>query len=309
MTELELTTAIQNFAAIVEDYISATNRRFYMNDGSTYPDDGRPEVSGTPWASTDEVLSIIPVASRTPYLPVNVMGVPYWFLPDGSLVQIMSDATIPGGSVTLAKLANIAANTVLGNLTGSSAVPVAVTIAALMAAMNLSGINTGDQDLSGLVAVASGYSLMPNGLDTTVTALSAAIASITAALAGYVVDPGDGSRLITPDEATLLDSLTGNPVIRMPNAGSVGDRITGMTEGSDYPTGWVLAAGTNPNDLLITHNLGKDVAEVTIWANDGTFRERLYMNKAYSGITADNNTILIQNLATIATNLVIHLIF
>lgn len=74
-------------------------------------------------------------------------------------------------------------------------------------------------------------------------------------------------RYPTVAEVEALISAGGNipPTLIMPTGTSVQERINGMVEGTDYPTGWTLTAdGLN---LVITHNLGRNLADVTIWAN------------------------------------------
>jgi hypothetical protein len=74
-------------------------------------------------------------------------------------------------------------------------------------------------------------------------------------------------RYPTESEVISLISASGNipPTLIMPTGTSVQERINGMVEGTDYPTGWVLTAdGLN---LIITHNLGRNLADVTVWAN------------------------------------------
>jgi len=100
-------------------------------------------------------------------------------------------------------------------------------------------------------------------------------------------------------------------VITLPVAATVANRAIGAIEGVNYLTGWmIIASGDNPNDLLITHNLDRDIYDVKIYSVDGTVKTLLWMNQAYSGIVAlDTNTLLIKNLATIALPIVIHLVF
>ena len=100
-------------------------------------------------------------------------------------------------------------------------------------------------------------------------------------------------------------------VITLPVATSVANRVIGTIEGVDYLTEWTIeSSGDNPNDLLITHNLNRDIFDVKIYSVDGASKTMLWMNQAYSGIVApDTNTLLIKNLATIALPIVIHLVF
>lgn len=303
MTLAEREALVISFTAIVEDLISATNRRFYLNDGSTYPDDGRVETAGTPWTSTAAVLAVIPVGLRTPYLTVNVMGVEYWFLPDGSLVDKIGSLSLIDGSVTLAKMANMATASVIYRKSAGTGPPEVQTLATLRTDLAIPD----NVDMSLYVLAVSGYSLV---LDSLISLIHAP-GSDNQDLSMFVIDPLDGSRLINPDEIIKLAAL--NPVydILLANNTSVASRVLSAVETTDYPTGWTLAAsGDNPNDLIITHNLAKRIAEVKIFSVDGSAETMLWFNDAYSGIVApDQNTLLIKNLATIELPIVIHLIF
>lgn len=92
---------------------------------------------------------------------------------------------------------------------------------------------------------------------------------------------------------------------------TVQGRVDLASAGTDYPTGWSMSAYIdNAHDLYIEHNLGKRIIDVKVYTVDGDSERLLYFNSAYSGILAiDNNTLLIEGLATIETDIVIHLIF
>lgn len=311
MTALELAAAVAAFRLEVEDFISAVNRRFYMNDGSTYPDDGIAEVAGSPWASTDEVLATIPTAKRTPYLTVNVMGVEYWFLPDGSLVNKIGSLSLIDGSVTLVKMANMATASVIYRKSAGTGVPEVQSLATLRADLNIPSA----VDMELYVLKISGYSLVDDALIAQIHAPG----SDDQDLSGYVLFV-DGQRMITTEEGDKLAALYPPVTITLPVATSVANRVAGAIELTNYPLGWTIeASGDNPNDLLVTHNLGRDIIDVKvssissvtvdgiIYSNAKTL---LWMNKAYSGIVAlDSNTLLIKNLATVALPLSIKLIF
>ena len=104
-----------------------------------------------------------------------------------------------------------------------------------------------------------------------------------------------------------------NPIksITLPSAATVAARCAAATEGADYPLGWVLSADTSPVDLLIEHNLARRCAGVSIFSVDGTSDQQLFGNAAYSSVyNLDSaNKIRISALATIETEIVIHLLF
>lgn len=98
--------------------------------------------------------------------------------------------------------------------------------------------------------------------------------------------------------------------INLPNSGTVGGRCSGATETTDYPTGWILAAGSNPNDLEITHNLDRIIAAANVFYVDGTEQILLMANLGYTGLSApDTNTLVLKGLSTKAFPLIVQLIF
>jgi len=98
--------------------------------------------------------------------------------------------------------------------------------------------------------------------------------------------------------------------ISLPSASTVAARIVGAVEGVDYPTGWVLAAGVSPVDILITHNLNRRVANVSVVAITGTEEQALFNTAAYNGWKTPNvNSLLVQSLATITKPIKIYILF
>jgi hypothetical protein len=98
--------------------------------------------------------------------------------------------------------------------------------------------------------------------------------------------------------------------ITLPPASTVAGRCSAAKEGTDYPTGWILEADSNPIDLKITHGLEKRVANVTIFSITGDEERQLFGNAAYSGIiTLSKNILRIESLATIERAISIYIIF
>lgn len=86
--------------------------------------------------------------------------------------------------------------------------------------------------------------------------------------------------------------------ITLPAAASVAARIAGAVAGTDYPTGWTLAADSAVN-LLVTHTLtGRKVSGVNVFEIDGA-NERLLkpFEAAYSGVLVNGLTVKIEGLA------------
>lgn len=99
--------------------------------------------------------------------------------------------------------------------------------------------------------------------------------------------------------------------IALPYATTVQGRASAANEGTDYPTGWELSAGVNSIDLEITHGLGRRVANINVCTVSGTAEQLLRpFAGGYSGWqTTDENTLLINALATTPLPLKIYIIF
>ena len=109
-------------------------------------------------------------------------------------------------------------------------------------------------------------------------------------------------------KATIEDNQYRVQEITLGSSTTVAGRIaSGDTE---YPSGWSLAAGTSPVDLMVTHGLGRRVVSVTVFAVDGTQETQLFNTAAFNGIaTTDANNLKIQSLATIQKVIKIYIIF
>lgn len=120
-----------------------------------------------------------------------------------------------------------------------------------------------------------------------------------------------GQFLYVDDDNKIISAGGGITFfIYLPSEGSVTARIAAATEGTDYPTGWVLTAGVNPNDIVITHNLNKRMLVTTISSVSVLGERRLFDNAAFSGLLEiDKNNLQIEGLSTKPTDIVINLLF
>lgn len=119
------------------------------------------------------------------------------------------------------------------------------------------------------------------------------------------------------NDVTFVDippSSTGYS-LTLPYGATVADRVSAAVEGVDYPTGWTIAAdNVNPADLVVTHSLGKRIANVSVYivtgSGPGMTERQLFGNAAYSGIIATGQSSLkIESLSTVASPIVVNLIF
>ena len=79
------------------------------------------------------------------------------------------------------------------------------------------------------------------------------------------------------------------------------------------PTGWTAVAGIVPEDIVITHDLHREVIGVSVMSVDGSTGRKSFLKDslAYMGFYDDqySNIVTIQGLATKETVIIIHLIF
>lgn len=293
MTEEQILAAIALVRTKIESIISAVNRRFYLNDGSVFPDEGLPETAGVAWTSEAEVLSVIPVASRTEFLTVNILGVEYWFR-DGVLVLKNQNMGIPDGSISLAKLFNMPSGTLIYRKSAGVGSPEIQTLATLLADLNLTSDDTKVDKIAGSSLILDSLKALihaPHSDDQDLTEIFTSLNELTA----------------------LINSMSPPAKIILPSADTVAGRLVGLTAGVNYPTGWVLSA--DDKDLIVTHGLDKEIKEVVVWSKnllEGIKRKELG-NAAYSGIyqpigTA-YNSFVIESLATINAEITIHITF
>ena len=109
----------------------------------------------------------------------------------------------------------------------------------------------------------------------------------------------------------LATSAKSTYSIILPSATTVAARIVTPTS---LPAGWTLSA--SGLDLIITHNLGRWAANVTVFAEigviigTGTPRQQLFNTNAYNGITSSSDDVLrIYSLSTVAAPIIIFIIF
>lgn len=131
------------------------------------------------------------------------------------------------------------------------------------------------------------------------------------ALLALKVDKVTGKSLISDTEIARLSGVKQNIYTLMLNASSdVATRLVGLVEGTDYPTGWTLAADSGVN-LVITHNLtGRKCAFVNVWETNGSDEDLAEPFKtAYMQVKNNSTTVKIFGLDTLAVDLRIELIF
>jgi hypothetical protein len=100
-------------------------------------------------------------------------------------------------------------------------------------------------------------------------------------------------------------------LIRLNSGGTTGDmatRITGLTEGTDYPTGWTLTVGSAATNLVITHGLGRHTANVNVSYTDDLDSNKIKELKGDLGYVnkwgaADLDSVELVSVGTVAKEL------
>lgn len=264
---------------------------------------------------------------------------------DGKLyvdIATIPSLTIPDGSIMMVKLEDIPSGTLLYRRSTGDGPPEIIDLTLLKNDLQLSGINTGDQDLSHLALKSYKINDKPLNGDITLTpsdigspsgsgtstgtntgdedeisilyklGVADVISSaILEAILEYYVLKEEGKSLIDDTEIERISKLKQEVyTIHLPSAATVANRCSGAVEGIDYPTGWIVSADTNPIDFKVIHNLNRRVASVTVTYEDGSMHRQLFDNAAYSGIfTPDLNALVIESLATITSPINIYILF
>ena len=285
----DLSEQIKEFRREAEDLIKAVVLQYYFDNSEVL----------NPYAPYDDLQDALANigANWRPYMTVNVAGVEYWFLPAGSLVNKVGSLSLVDGSVTLAKMANVASGTVFYRKTAGSGIPEVQTLATLAADLGITDIAN---ILNTFVLKQTGYALV----SLTDIAKIHEPTSDNQDLSG-LVEKQEGYRLASEEELAAARQTV--YTIKLPAGATIAQRLLGAVT---VPTGWVLTVDTNPADLKITHQLNRQIAAVSVFSVDGVSERLRLGNAAYSGILATSPEILvIEALATIETDIVIHLIF
>lgn len=130
---------------------------------------------------------------------------------------------------------------------------------------------------------------------------------------GSLTETDSTVKFVTPTQLyNYLDIVGINKnvySITLPYSTTVAGRVALATEGTDYQTGWTLTG--DGLDLVVTHNVGRNLANITVWANTtGTVWQQLFNTAAYNGISAlSNNELKIYSIATVAKPIRIEIIF
>lgn len=250
-------------------------------------------------------------------------------------------------SVTLQKMADVNSSTVFYRKTAGIGSPEIQTLAQLKTDLGLSGTNSGDQDtsvfalktytintklLNGNIVLTPSDIGSPAGSGTSTgtntgdedfasimykLGLSVLEGDNTGDQVAKAVPIEDEDELFTSDnvedalkELRLWSNANKNVyTVSLPSSTTVAGRIAAAVAGVDYPLDWVLTAGTSPVDLLITHNMNRRIASVSVFAVTGTEEQQLFNTAAYNGIkTPTINSLLVQSLATITKTIKIYII-
>lgn len=119
-------------------------------------------------------------------------------------------------------------------------------------------------------------------------------------------------KLIADEAKSLSLSNVSLKQILLPAYASVAQRCSNAIEGTDYPTDWVITTGSSEYDLLITHNLGKNIVDVKVFEINADTTERMLppFSAAYTGVLQNStNQLLVEGLTQDLLPLRIELLF
>lgn len=146
--------------------------------------------------------------------------------------------TIASGAVSLSKMANLAANSVIGNLTGSSAVPVAVP-AVSAATASAVAVRDANANVRANNVIENFQSVATAAGTTTLTVGSPKVTQFTGSTTQTVVLP-DATTLVVGQQFTITNRSSGNITVNA-NGGTL---VQTMVSGS-FLTATVTAIGTS----------------------------------------------------------------
>src|ERR1035437_6218886 len=268
--------------------------------GQRHLDDKYFNSSNQPYTDTAQVLAQIVENERAEYGTVNVAGVEYWFLPDGSLVAKLEYLSIANGAITLLKMANADAFCIIGNNTDAPATPQYIALSALKTALSLAKADVGLSNVDNTSDANKPVS----------TATAAALSGKQPSLGFTPYNSTNPLGFITPSDLLAYYFLPPEKRIILPSAGTVAGRCMTPTE---LPTGWTEAAGVVDTDLVITHNLHREICQISVEAVDGSTFEKgnLPIGANYNNFKEDrySNIITISGFATVEKVVIIHLLF
>jgi len=289
---MSLADQIAAFRQEAEDLIKAVVLQYYFDNSEL----ATPYVPYTDLADAQANIG----DNWRPYMTINVAGTEYWYMPNGDLVEKVGSLSLTDKSVTLAKMADMASASLIYRKSSGTGSPEVQSLDTLKTDLGLDGLTAA---LEAKVDKVANKSLVYDADIAKIHEEGSDIQDLSG-----LVEKAEGYRLISEEELAGIKQTVFT--ITLPDSFSVSGRCAAAVEGVDYPTGWVIAADSNPVDLKITHGLERRIAMVTVFSVDGTEERQLFGNAAYSGIVAPTDQILkIESLATIQTAIVIHLIF
>jgi hypothetical protein len=163
--------------------------------------------------------------------------------------------TIQPAAVTLAKMANLAANSMIGNNTGVAATPIALTTAQVKTMLNLTGTNSGDVTLAGTGTYLSlaGQVLTQNPID-----LSTANASGVLAAGRFPALTGDVTTVAGALGTTIANSAV--TYAKMQNASAASLLLgRGSAAGAGVVQEITLGAGLTMTGQVLSANAASGV--------------------------------------------------
>lgn len=180
--------------------------------------------------------------------------------------------TIAADAVSNAKLANMAANTIKGNNTGGSANPTDLTVSDVKTMLNLTGTNSGDQNVFTKIVVAGQSDVDADSTTDTLTLVAGANVTITtnagtdtitisaATSGGSTLADGDYGDVTASSSGTVItvdaNAITNSKLAQMATLTIKGNNTGGVSDPLDLTVAQVKTmldlTGTNSGDQTIT---------------------------------------------------------